>query len=90
MTRRIRRTPQQWQAIIDRQAESGQPARQFCDANGFSYHGFRRWRTKLSVSKQVKQAPLIELSSLVGSPKRQAWEIELSLGDGMVLRLRQA
>ena len=36
MTRRTRRTAQQWQAIIDRQADSGESASKFCDSNALS------------------------------------------------------
>ncbi len=94
MTRRTRRTPQQWQAIIDRQADSGESASQFCDSNALSYPVFCRWRAKLTSTKPIrltkKPAPLIDLSSLVSIPQRQVWDIELELGDGMTLRMRRA
>ncbi len=87
MTKRIRRSPQQWQAIVDRQAASGLAARAFCDTHQFSYPVFCKWRKRLTPGDQP---PLIDLSSLVHAPSVTQWDIELELGDGMTLRLRRS
>lgn len=86
MTKRIRRSPQQWQGILDRQVASGLSARAFCDTHQFSYPVFCKWRKRLVSNEQPS---LIDLSSLVHAPSVIQWDIELELGDGMTLRLRR-
>lgn len=86
MTKRIRRSVEQWQTILDRQAASHLSAKAFCDTHQLSYAVFCRWRKRLASSDQ---APLVELTDLVQAPRRQQWDIELELGDGMTLRLRR-
>jgi putative transposase len=86
MTKRIRRSPQQWQTIVDRQAASDLSARAFCDTHQFSYPVFCKWRKRLASTDQV---PLIDLSTLVDAPQVAQWDIELDLGQGMALRLRR-
>lgn len=86
MTQRIRRTPEQWQAIIERQANSGQSASRYCDTHQLSYAVFSKWRRKLALAEP---APLIDLSTLVMSPQVQRWDVELDLGGGVTLRMRR-
>ena len=86
MTKRIRRTPQQWQTIVDRQAASNLSPRAFCNTHQFSYPVFCKWRKRLVANEQ---APLIDLSALAHTPQAARWDIELDLGDGMALRLRR-
>ncbi|HIE84533.1 MAG TPA: IS66 family insertion sequence element accessory protein TnpB [Dehalococcoidia bacterium] len=90
MTQRTRRSPQQWQTIVDRQASSDLSARAFCDAHQFSYPVFCKWRKRLA---STDQAPMINLSTLanaVDAPQVAQWDIELDLGQGMALRLRRS
>ena len=89
MTRRPRRTSQQWQGIMQRQADSGLPTREYCNANDLNYAVFCKWRNKLART----QAPLIELKPPVMQAMAQqlpVWDIELELGDGATLRLRRS
>ena len=83
---RIRRSPQQWQDIINRQVASGLSARAYCGSHQLSYAVFCKWRKQL-VSSEA--APLIDLSALVRSQHPSSWDIELDLGDGVMLRLRR-
>lgn len=87
MTKRIRRTPQQWQQIIDQQSRSGQAARQFCADNDLNYSVFCKWRRKLAPSQPG--AAFLDVSSLVVPEPTPTWEVELDLGGGMALRLRR-
>lgn len=87
MPTRTRRTSRQWQQIVDRHADSGQSARQYCQINSLSYPVFRKWRKQLS---SEPQASLIDLTALVAPTRQTGWDIELDLGDGMALRLRRS
>jgi hypothetical protein len=85
MTRRPRRTPAQWQQIVDQQASSGLAARQFCNANDLNYAVFCKWRNKLAGIS----AAFVDVSALVAPTSIPAWDVELELGAGMLLRLRR-
>jgi hypothetical protein len=86
MSTKTRRTPQQWQALVDDQATSHLSARQYCDQHQLSYQLFCKWRKQ---SNERAPSSLIDLSSLVGEPTNHAWDIELELGGGMALRLKR-
>ena len=100
--RRARRTAAQWRKLIERFDRSGQTRSNFCAANGLALSTFDLWRRKLGEA----QAPADEAhpESLFvertnapepAGPSRTAagtgaWEVELELGAGVVLRLRRA
>lgn len=86
MTRRVRRSAEQWQAIIDEQTNAGVSARQYCKSNDLSYPVFCKWRRRLAPNDP---APLMDLTGLVTPQRPSAWDIELDLGDGITLRLRR-
>ena len=86
MSTKIRRTRQQWQNLVDDQATSNLSARQYCDQHQLNYQLFCKRRKQ---SSERAPAPLIDLSSLVGEPANQIWDIELELGGGMALRLKR-
>ena len=90
------RTPEQWQTLIEQQAKSGLSVSKFCQQQGLAYSSFCKWRKRLS--EQPAQTPVdseptnfLDLSSLVASPSssRPGWNIVLSLGQGIELRLSQ-
>jgi len=82
MSNGIRRSAQQWQRFIDRQAKSGLSALQFCADEELSYPVFRKWRKKLSAQQPVAPAALIKLPDLEMAQRQTGWDIELELGDG--------
>ena len=43
-----RRTPEQWQGLVDQQRDSGLSAMQFCKQKGIGYASFCNWRKRLS------------------------------------------
>lgn len=86
MTQKIHRSPEQWQAIVNRHSSSGQSARAFCDRHQLCYPVFCKWRKRLSLPEQ---SPLVDVSALVDVQLPIQWDIELDLGDGMTLRLRR-
>lgn len=91
--RRVRRTRNQWQAIIARQADSGLSARAFCEAEEIGYASFVQWRRRLADNRQHSQAmpSFIELTSELSAPTDEIpeprWHIELDLAPGVQLRI---
>lgn len=90
-----RKTPEQWQALVTQQQNSGQTARQFCAEQNIGYASFCQWRKRLAQS-EPKPTPsadpgFIDLSALGTDGTRQegGWHIVLSLGNGVELRLSQ-
>jgi|TARA_Y100000310_G_C20343210_1_gene650807 hypothetical protein len=84
MTQRVRRSPEQWQEIVDGQMDSGLSAKQYCGVHQLCYPVFCKWRRKLSSGQPT---PFVDVSALVTTERQ--WDIELVLGDGMALRLRR-
>ena len=93
--RRIRRDQDEWRDIIARFEQSGQTRDQFCTEHNLGLSTFSRWRHQLRragvpTSPSNSEAPFIELEPPVPANLSQAWDVELELGSGMVLRLRQS
>ena len=89
-----RRTLGQWKALLERQAASGQSIEAFCREESITTASFYRWRKQLSLTPQRREensnrsssAPaFVDLGALGGD---SGWELELALGDGVILRLR--
>ena len=94
-TRRARRSAAQWRALLERQTGSGQSIEAFCRAQSVSAASFYRWRRRLSEGGKVPEsaaepaaarAAFVDLGMLGGCAR--GWELELALGEGLVLRLR--
>jgi hypothetical protein len=90
------RTPEQWQALVAQQRDSGLSAPQFCNQQGIGYASFCHWRKRLSEAPAgnvsgSSEANFLDLSSLMGTstPSGPGWNIVLSLGNGVELRLSQ-
>ena len=98
---RARRTAAQWRKLIDRFDGSGQTRAQFCAANGLALSTFDLWRRKLGETQAAAdEAPpeslFVELTNATEPAGSRtpagggAWEVEVELGAGVVLRLRRA
>jgi hypothetical protein len=94
-----RRTASQWRRLLERQAQSGQSVEAFCRDRSISPGSLYRWRRQLSgepaaIAAAAQSAPaepaFVDLGALGvgGSGGDRGWELELSLGGGVVLRLR--
>ena len=87
----VRRSAQEWRAIVSRYERSGQTRKQFCAAEQLAPSTFSLWRSKLrrsaSESAANGAARFVELAD--SPPPAPAWEAELDLGDGVVLRVRR-
>jgi len=96
MTQYTRRSPEQWQALIQQWQESGLSAPQFCEQNEVGYASFCNWRKRFNTQdspgeESSSEAQFIDLQSLTStsSPNSKSWNIVLSLGNGVELRLSQ-
>lgn len=91
-----RYTKEQWQQFLQDQEQSGLKAKAYCQQHQLSYASFSKWRSTLRAeAKQVSNAKFIELTpshhdpeSFRSASERQAWDIELSLGPQVTLRIR--
>ena len=98
---RARRTAAQWQKLIERFDRSGQTRGKFCAANGLALSTFDLWRRKLGETQTPAdeahpESLFVELTNAPepAEPRSAAgagaWEVEVELGAGVVLRLRRA
>ena len=95
MTQRYtRRTPDQWQSIVDEQASSGLCQVAFCKRHEIAYGTFQTWRKKLIQQPLDDAAPFVELPrtdySVPPLPLDQGLRVRLDLGAGVVLELSRA
>jgi putative transposase len=82
---------EQWQALIDQWRTSGLSAEAFCQDQGVSYARFGIWRKRLlkTVAPPEAETSFIDLASLTAAAPTRGWNIVLSLGNGVELRLSQ-
>lgn len=95
---RKHRSAEQWQQLIDRQHSSGLPVNIFCKKHGIGYASFCKWRKRLSDQLiddnnrfSAEKPDFLDLSALMreATPSKSGWNIVLSLGNGVELRLSQ-
>ncbi len=86
---RKRRSGSQWKRLITEQSESGLSQRAFCDSRGLAYSSFCNWRRRLGAhsSEPDSGGGFIEVE--VGPGHDEQWDVELTLGEGVVLRVRR-
>jgi transposase-like protein len=96
-TKFARLSPEQWQQIIDQQLESGLNQKDFCQSRHISLATFSNWKRKLkndsptqlgepaSTNNQDWVAFPTVLPETSSSP---AWNMELELPGGVILRMR--
>lgn len=90
--RTSRRSLEQWQALIDQWQDSGLSARQFCSEQAVGYASFCAWRRRraeISVASEP-DARFIDLGAFSEGLSASGWNIVLSLGDGIELRLSRS
>ncbi len=91
-----RRTPEQWQTLVEQCHQSGLSGAKFCREHNIAYASFSKWRHKLSahpVALEAPQASFIDLNLLsekyVNEAYHRPWHIVLKLGNGVELCLTQ-
>lgn len=91
---RHKRSPAQWQQLVEAQAVSGRSQAAFCIDQGLAKSSFQYWKRRLRANGPA--APAAETSPalfapLTGTPvepeSMPGWTIELDLGGGVCLRL---
>ncbi|MCA1789851.1 MAG: hypothetical protein LC667_08325 [Thioalkalivibrio sp.] len=104
MGRWVQRDAQTWWAIVQRQMESGLSQVAFCAAEGLSVSSLQNWKRKFVREGRFSEVPphpavpwFAELA--VSEPEGEAeprrglappaWQIELELGGGVVLRIHR-
>ena len=94
--RRVRRSKDEWRQVFARFEHSGQTIEQFCAQQGLALSTFNRWRQRLRTDcrEAVQDSPeavFVELSrDNAPCADVSPWDVELQLGNGMFLRLRQS
>jgi hypothetical protein len=90
-SRAPRISAEQWQALIDQWRTSGLSAEAFCQYKGVSYSRFCVWRKRLVkvVATPEAETNFIDLAALTAAAPTSVWNIVLSLGNGVELRLSQ-
>ena len=87
----VKRSPDEWRAIVSRFERSGQGCREFCMAEDLAPSTFWWWRRKLgrtgSAAVTVDATVFVELAD--DRPAAPVWDAELELGGGVVLRVRR-
>lgn len=93
--RGVRRGPETWRALVAEQAESGLTQRAFCQSRGLLLSTFCNAKRRIQATEPVANADKVEefiAVALDGESVRdtsQGWDIELTLGDNMTLRVRR-
>ena len=89
-----RRTREQWQELIDKQAAGELTVSEFCAQHALTVSNFYLWRKKLSDDSQpfAQQDNWLAFDMPASADKEPgaAWEIELALPGGVVLRMNRA
>ena len=87
--RRSRRSQAEWQQLVDEQKASGLSQAEFCTQRSISQKRFGHWKRHLQIAQNDKtDNHWLELPR-VPATQTSGWEIELDLGQGLRLRLRQ-
>ena len=82
--KRPRRNRQEWQALVAEFEAGSLDLQTFCEEQAIKPDRLAFWRRRL------KQSPFIELAEPVQQsiPEGAAWDVELTLGQNVTLRLR--
>jgi len=94
---RVMRSKAQWQSLITEYENSPLNQQAFCDKHKIAVSSFHKWRKHFGL--QPPAAPFVEIgqalaaasvSEQTSSDAEKSWEVELELGQGLLLRLRYA
>ena len=85
-----RRTGSEWEKLIARFEQTGQTRKSFCLSQGVSLSTFNVWRRKLrGETAQQDESMFVEVSQAEPTGA-SLWDVELELGGGVILRVRNA
>lgn len=86
--RRRVRSEAEWQALLAEFERWDGTQVGFCEARGVSVKSFQCWRRKRGLTggaAKGRPGGFVEIATAAGP----GWDVELSLGDGVTLRLRR-
>lgn len=97
--KKVRRSRIQWQNIMKHYADSGLSQLAFCSQQQIAISSFGKWRQKLNGDRRSLPETgdndannlFVEISDNhpdTSSHESNPWSVELTLGNGMILRLR--
>ncbi len=81
---RVVRSATEWSTIMADFERSGMSRKRFCESLGLSPKTFSSWRCRLRPGGG--KGSFVELAP----PAVSGWDVELELGDGVVLRVRRS
>ncbi len=85
-----RRSQEEWQRLITQQQSSQLSQKAYCQQHGLGLSTFQYWKRKLvSTGLPACADAWLELPSGVEGSLLSGWDIELELGHGVCLRLKQ-
>lgn len=80
-----RRSPDQWRALIEKQAHSGLSQQGFCEAQGVALSSFCSAKRRLgSLSEATLDAGFVPVD--IGLGRDINWQMEVALGETITLR----
>jgi len=85
----VRRTRAQWQRLVDEQAASGLSGREFCARRQIAYATFCARKRELGTEPKKRPSGAFVEVALDHDTPAPGWDVELELGDGVVLRVRR-
>ena len=92
--RRRHRTREEWTRIFHDQSASGLSRKAFCERHAITLSSFDNAKARLRGRAMVPSAEPAFLGVVVEDsppvPREPGWDMELSLGGGVVLRLRRS
>jgi len=89
--RRVRRTVDEWRALVEEHGASGESSAAFCTRRGIVLSSFNRARSRLAEATAVTTPKAVDFLPVSDTPHDSTgWELELSVGDRVVIRLRGA
>ena len=86
---RRRRSVEEWTTLLGEQVESGLSQRAFCELHGVSLSSF--YQAKSRAKGLTVEGEFIEVGCSPDSNESavSSWDIELTLGEGVALRMRR-
>ena len=85
-----RRTASEWEELISCFERTGQTRKDFCLSQGVSLSTFDLWRRKLRArTAEHSESMFVEVSQVEPNAVL-SWDVELELGGGVILRVRNA
>lgn len=82
---RVRRGATEWAGILKRLAASNTTQAEFCRSQGLSVTSLQKWARRL---KAPARSAFVELTPSVKPTEDSAWQIEVQLPAGILIRLK--